>query len=137
MLLAAQYPFTAVGGIEFAAELHDNATMNIAQFPRSRMKCRNVECALDDVVDIKTLDDEAVHYFFNPFAPEIFAEVLKGIVASYHNRPRRLYVILVDMEAGELMHKTGVFQEVKLPPAERTQAQLLSPYKIAVYRSLA
>jgi hypothetical protein len=96
-----------------------------------------VECALDDVVNIKTLDGEAVHYFFNPFAPEIFAEVLKGIVASYHNRPRRLYVILVDMEAGELMHKTGVFQEVKLPPAERTQAQLLSPYKIAVYRSLA
>jgi hypothetical protein len=137
MLLAAQYPFTAVGGIEFAAELHDNATMNIAQFPRSRMKCRNVECALDDVVDIKTLDGEAVHYFFNPFAPEIFAEVLKGIVASYHNRPRRLYVILVDMEADELMHKTGVFQEVKLPPAERAQAQLLSPYKIAVYRSLA
>ena len=88
MLLAAQHPFTAVGGIEFAEELHDNATMNIAQFPRSRMKCRNVECVLDDAVDITPLDGEAVHYFFNPFAPEIFAEVLKGIVASYHARPR-------------------------------------------------
>jgi len=137
MLLAAQYPFTAVGGIEFAEELHDNATMNVAQFPRSRMKCRNVECALDDVVNITPLDGEAVHYFFNPFAPEIFAEVLRGIVASYHVRPRRLYVILIDMEAAELMHKTGVFQEVKLPPAERMQAQTLSPYTIAVYRSLA
>jgi hypothetical protein len=137
MLLASQYPFTAVGGIEFAEELHDNATMNIAQFPRSRMKCRNVECALDDVVNIKPLDGEGVHYFFNPFTPAIFAEVLRGIVASYHARPRRLYVVLIDMDAGELMHKTGVFQEVKLPPAERIQAQTLSPYKIAVYRSLA
>ena len=36
MLLASQYPFTQVGGIEFAEELHDNATMNIAQFPRSQ-----------------------------------------------------------------------------------------------------
>ncbi|HSB58265.1 MAG TPA: hypothetical protein VLD66_01560 [Methyloceanibacter sp.] len=137
MLLASQYPFTQVGGIEFAEELHDNATMNIAQFPRSRMKCRNVECVLDDVVNIRPLDDAAVHYFFNPFGPEIFTEVLKGIVASYHARPRRLYVILIDMDAAELMHKTGVFQEVKLPPAERMQAQTLSPYTIAVYRSLA
>jgi hypothetical protein len=111
--------------------------MNIAQFPRSRMKCRNVECVLDDVVNIRPLDDAAVHYFFNPFGPEIFAEVLRGIVASYHARPRRLYVILIDMDAAELMHKTGVFQEVKLPPAERMQAQALSPYTIAVYRSLA
>ena len=137
MLLASQYPFTQVGGIEFAEELHDNATMNIAQFPRSRMKCRDVECALDDVVNIKPLDEAAVHYFFNPFGPEIFAEVLRGIVASYHARPRRLYVILIDMDAAELMHRTGVFQEVKLPPAERMQAQTLSPYTIAIYRSLA
>ena len=137
MLLASQHPFTQVGGIEFAEELHDNATMNIAQFPRSRMKCRNVECVLDDVVNITPVDGAAVHYFFNPFAPEIFAEVLKGIVASYHARPRRLYVVLIDMEAGELMHKTGVFQELKLPHAERMQAQALSPYTIAVYRSLA
>jgi hypothetical protein len=137
MLLASQYPFTQVGGIEFAEELHDNATMNIAQFPRSRMKCRNVECVLDDVVNITPLDGEVVHYFFNPFGAEIFAEVIKGIVASYHARPRRLYVILIDMDAADLMHKTGVFREVKLPPAERMQAQALSPYSIAVYRSLA
>jgi hypothetical protein len=137
MLLASQYPFTQVGGIEFAEELHDDAAMNIAQFPRSRMKCRNVECVLDDVVNVAPVDGEAVHYFFNPFEPGIFAEVLKGIVDSYHARPRRLYVILVDMDAGDLMHKTGIFQEMKLPSAERMQAQALSPYKISVFRSLA
>jgi hypothetical protein len=137
LLLAAQHPFAAVGGIEFAEELHDNAAMNIAQFPRSRMKCRTVECALDDAVNIGAVDGDAVHYFFNPFAPEVFAEVLKGIVASYHARPRRLYLILIDMDAAPLMHKTGVFQELKLPIAKRIQARLLSPYKISVYRSLA
>lgn len=137
LLLACQYPFAAVGGIEFAEELHDNAIMNIAQFPRSRMKCRDVECALDDVANIAPLDGEAIHYFFNPFSTEIFAGVLNGIVAAYHARPQRIYVILIDMDAAELMHKTGVFREVKLPMAERLQASLLSPYKISVYRSLA
>ena len=137
LLLASQHPFAAVGGIEFAEELHDNAAMNIAQFPRSRMKCRSVECALDDAVNIGTVDGDAVHYFFNPFAPEVFAEVLKGIVASYHAWPRRLYLILIDMDAADIMHKTGVFQELTLPIAKRIQAKLLSPYKISVYRSLA
>jgi hypothetical protein len=137
LLLASQHPFTAVGGIEFAEELHDDAIMNIAQFPRSRMKCRDVECVLDDVVNIASPEGEAIHYFFNPFAPEIFAQVLNAIVASYHARPRRLYLILIDMNADELMYMTGVFQEVKLPMAEHVQARLLSPYKINVYRSLA
>jgi hypothetical protein len=137
LLLAAHYPFAAVGGIEFAEELHDNATMNIAQFSRSKMKCRNVECTLADVADVKPLEGEAIHYFFNPFAPEMFAEVLNGIVASYHAKPRRLYLILIDMDAAEIVHRTGVFQEAQLQPAERLMARFLSPYKISVYRSLA
>ncbi|MEM7191515.1 MAG: hypothetical protein AAF405_01385, partial [Pseudomonadota bacterium] len=50
MLLAAEHPFAAVAGVEFAAELHDDAEMNIAQYPRSMMRCRNVECVLTDAV---------------------------------------------------------------------------------------
>ena len=137
LLLASHYPFAAVGGIEFAEELHDNATMNIAQFSRSRMKCRNVECTLADVADIKPVEGEAIHYFFNPFAPRMLAEVLNGIVESYHAKPRRLYLILIDMDAAEIVHKTGIFQEAELPFPERLLAKFLSPYKISVYRSLA
>jgi len=48
LLLASGHPFAAIGGIEFAEELHDDAVMNIAQYPRSRMQCRNVECVLED-----------------------------------------------------------------------------------------
>ena len=96
LLLAAQYPFHAIGGIEFAEELHDDAVMNIAQFPRSRMKCRNVECVLDDASALGPPDGEAVHYFFNPFSREVFAEVLNNIVVSYRQRPRRLYLILIE-----------------------------------------
>lgn len=137
LLLAAQHPFTAVGGIEFAAELHDDATMNIAQFPRSRMKCRNVECALEDAANLGPLSGRAIHYFFNAFSAHVFAEVLSGIVASYREHPRRLYLILIDQEGGELAEESGVFKRVELPVAERLKAKLFSPYEIAIYRSLA
>ena len=137
LLLASGHPFAAVGGIEFAEELHDNAVMNIQQYPRSRMKCRNVECVLEDAAEVGPPEGEAVHYFFNPFAREVFAEVLANIVLSYRKRPRRLYLILIDPVAPDLVAESGVFQRVELPLHERLKAKLLSPYEIAVFRSLA
>ena len=130
LLLASQHPFAAVGGIEFAEELHDDAIMNIAQFPRSRMKCRNVECVLDDASQVGPPDGEAVHYFFNPFSREVFAEVLHNIVVSYRKRPRRLYLILVDQpEVTDLIDHSGVFQRLELPLVERTKVQAVQPLR--------
>jgi hypothetical protein len=138
LLLASQHPFHAIGGIEFAEELHDDAIMNIAQFPRSRMKCRNVECVLDDASQVGPPDGEAVHYFFNPFSREVFAEVLNNLVVSYRQKPRRLYLILIDQpEVADLIDHSGVFQRLALPLIERMKVKLLSPYDVALYRSLA
>jgi hypothetical protein len=138
LLLASEHPFQAVTGVEFAEELHDNASMNIQQYPRSRMKCRNVDCKLDDVTKVVPPEGEAVHYFFNPFSPEIFAEVLKGIVVSYRHRPRRFYLVLIDPPPiSDLIEASGVFTRVELPPVERMKIKLLSPYEVAIYRTLA
>jgi hypothetical protein len=137
LLLASQHPFHAIGGIEFAEELHDDATMNIAQFPRSRMKCRNVECVLDDAAALGPPDGESVHYFFNPFSREVFAEVLHNLVVSYRKRPRRLYLILIEPVATDLIDNSGVFQRLELPLIERIKVKLFSPYEVVLYRSLA
>jgi hypothetical protein len=137
LLLASEHPFAAVGGIEFAEELHDDAIMNIAQYPRSRMQCRNVECVLEDASALGPPDGESVHYFFNPFSREVFAEVLHNLVVSYRKRPRRLYLILVDPIATDLIDNSGVFARLAVPPIERLKLQLLSPYEVALYRTLA
>jgi hypothetical protein len=137
LLLASEHPFAAIGGIEFAEELHDDATMNIAQFPRSRMKCRNVECVLEDASALGPPEGESVHSFFNPFSREVFAEVLHNLVVSYRKRPRRLYLILVEPVATDLVDNSGVFARLEVPPIERLKLQLLSPYEVALYRSLA
>jgi hypothetical protein len=66
----------------------------------------------------------------------VFGEVLNSLVASYREHPRRLYLILLDPVAEDLVEKSGVFMPLSLPPAARLRAKLLSPYRIAVYRSL-
>ena len=137
LLLAAEHPFAAVAGVEFAEELQDDAEMNIAQYPRSRMRCRNVECVLADASQVGPPEGEAVHYFFNPFSRELFAEVLNNIIVSYRHKPRRFYLILVDPVATDLVDASGVFVPVELPLHERLRLRLLSPYEVAIYRSLA
>lgn len=137
LLLAAEHPFAAVGGIEFAEELHDDAAMNIAQYPRSHMRCRNVECVLGDATEVGPPEGEAIHYFFNPFSREAFAEVLNNIVVSYRDKPRRLYLVLVDPIATDLVDESGVFARVEIPANERLKIRLFSPYDVAIYRTLA
>ncbi len=137
LLLASEHPFAAVGGIEFAEELHDDAVMNIAQYPRSRMKCRNVECVLEDASTLGPPEGDSVNYFFNPFSREVFAEVLDNLVVSYRKRPRRLYLILIEPVATDLVDASGVFARMEIPFPERLKVKLFSPYEIAIYRSLA
>ena len=137
MLLAAERPFAAVAGVEFAEELHDNAEMNIAQYPRSKMRCRNVECLLEDAVQVGPPEGASVHYFFNPFEREVFAEVLNNIVMAYRMKPRRLYLILIDPIAIDLVHASGVFARVEPSQIEELKLKVLSPHNVAVYRSLA
>jgi hypothetical protein len=97
-----------------------------------------VECVLDDASALGPPEGEAVHYFFNPFSREVFAEVLHNIVVSYRKRPRRLYLILVDPpDVAEMIDSSGVFQRHELPLIERVKVNLFSPYEIALYRSLA
>ncbi|HUW72654.1 MAG TPA: hypothetical protein VMW05_01250 [Methyloceanibacter sp.] len=137
LLLAAEHSFAAVAGVEFASELQDAAEMNIAQYPRSSMRCRTVECVLEDASQVGPPEGEAVHYFFNPFSREVFAEVLNNIVMSYRHKPRRMYLVLVDPVATDLVDASGVFARVELPSHERLKTRLLSPYEVAIYRSLA
>ena len=67
----------------------------------------------------------------------MFAEVLHNIVVSYRQRPRRLYLILVEPVATDLIDNSGVFQRLERPLIERGKVRLLSPYEVGIYRSLA
>jgi hypothetical protein len=137
MLLAAERPFAAVAGVEFAEELHDSAEMNIAQYPRSNMRCRNVECLLEDAVQVGPPEGASVHYFFNPFDREVFAEVLNNIVTAYRIKPRRLYLVLIDPIAIDLVDASGVFARIEPTQVDQLKLKVLSPHTVAVYRSLA
>lgn len=135
LLLASHYLFEKIIGAEIAVELHDGCMMNIAQYPRSLMRCRAVECLHVNATSLPLPDQPAVFFFFNPFSKTVFENVLDRITRSYKRRRRQMYLICVDMEERKAVATSGIFHPVRLPARQRLQAAVLSPYSLRVYKT--
>ncbi|MGI9384393.1 MAG: class I SAM-dependent methyltransferase [Methyloligellaceae bacterium] len=136
LMLASHWEFEKIIGVEFAQELHDDCLMNIAQYPRSRMKCRDVTCILEDATHFDIPDQDCVLYFFNPFGENVLREVMARVARSYDRNPRRIYVISVDLAATSTIEEWRIFERIPIERQLRLKIRTFSPYTIAVYRSI-
>lgn len=136
LLMASHYPFEKITGAEVAAELHQDCLLNIAQYSRSFMKCRDVTCEHLSALRLDIPDQETVFYFNNPFDDTMLERVIDQVVRSYKQNPRRFYIICVDMNSDEILEDTGVFEKIQVPWKTRFRLAAISPYSIRVYRTV-
>ena len=136
LLLASHREFEKVVGVEFAEELHDDCLMNIAQYPRSRMACRDVTCVLEDATHFDIPEQNCVLYFFNPFGENVLREVMVRVARSYDRNPRRIYLVCVDLAATSTIEEWQIFKRVPIERQLSLKIQAFSPYSIAVYRTI-
>jgi SAM-dependent methyltransferase len=94
VVLAAQYPFRKVIGVELCEPLAEVARRNVAAASR-HLKCGNVEIVQADATQWPLPDDATVLFFFNPFHGEFLDGVFAGVRESLARSPRRLTVIFV------------------------------------------
>ena len=137
LLLASHYPFELITGAEIALELHDECMMNIAQYPRSLMKCRNVECQRTRATTLPIPNQPVVFYFFNPFDRSVFQKVMARIERSYKRERREMHLILVDMGDNDDLELPGIFYPVPFTRKNRIKTALFSPYSIRIYKTEA
>lgn len=135
LLMASHYDFDKVVGVEFAEELHSDCLMNIAQYPRSRMSCRDVECELDDATHFEIPEQGAVYYFFDPFEPQILEEVLMRIARAHGQHQKLCHLVFVEPPDPALMRRWSMFEPVVLDRLLALKIKLFSPYDIAIYRT--
>ncbi|MDH3579492.1 MAG: hypothetical protein OEM91_02550 [Hyphomicrobiales bacterium] len=135
LLLASHYPFETITGAEIALELHDECMMNIAQYPRSLMKCRNVECQHTRATTLPIPDQPVVFYFFNPFDRSVFKKVMARIERSYKRERREMHLILVDMGDNDDLELPGIFYPVPFPRKDRLKIAVFSPYSVKIFKT--
>jgi hypothetical protein len=98
LLVAAEYPFRQIQGIEFATELHECAKENIRRYRCRRQKCANIESLNLNAMDYHFPDQNLVLYFFNPFGRAVMEAVLGRLDASLRDYPRDVFVVILHSE---------------------------------------
>jgi hypothetical protein len=135
VLLAAKRDFERIIGFEYDAELFDDLQMNIAQYPRSEMVCRNIDCYRGDLDGIRIPDQPSVLYFSNAWREDMLSGVMDYVRQTYRDSPRRMYVMLENADETVALPKDGIFHRFEPGISERTKLKLLSPMEFQFYRT--
>lgn len=123
---ARQYQFKRVIGVEISERLTDIARRNIQKNLR-RLRCQNVELVTSNVLDYEVPDEVTVVYMFNPFAGEVFANVVSKLVGSLGRSPRQLRLIYRIPVMHELLVQEGFRVKQQLPDMTVYVAGLTRP----------
>lgn len=98
LLVAAEFPFKRVIGVEFAEELCQIARRNARLAGHNR-----IEVVCEDAAAYELPEDPLVLYFYNPFLPALMRQVMERVDRSLVAHPRPAYAVLFGDElAGEL-----------------------------------
>lgn len=93
LLMAAEYPFREIVGIELAAELCTQAQRNIAAYRNPAQQCRRMDVVQHDAATYQFPSVPLVVYLYNPFARDVMEKVLDNLQRSLEAAPRPLSVV--------------------------------------------
>lgn len=113
ILLASEFPFKRVVGVEFSEELHKIAQKNIKNFYRSAGHCVNVESICIDAVDFSLPDDDLICYFCNPFDATLMTQMVANIRESLLCRPREIFILYYNAKEGHVFDRADCFKRVE------------------------
>lgn len=136
LLLAARRNFEYAIGYAFDASSCEELEMNLAQYPRSYMSCRDVRAVRGDLEGVTIPPQQAVLFFPDTMRESHLDIVMSYVSASYRLNPRTLYLIFENVGPQHSLRQTDIFERVHLPILSRIKAGLFSPAKLAVYRSI-
>jgi len=93
LLVASEFPFRKIIGIEFAPQLAEAARKNIASYRGNRRRCLDIEVVTADATVYELAPEPQILYFYSPFAPVILNQVIDKIEDSWQKAPRELLVL--------------------------------------------
>lgn len=136
LLLAAARNFEHATGYAPDSESCAVLEMNLAQYSRSYMKCRDVRALRGDRDGISIPLQPAVLFFPESLGAGHLGVVLSHLSASLRLNPRPIYLIFENSGPECGLDQIRLFRKVPLPVLNRIKARLFSPSDIAVYKSL-
>jgi SAM-dependent methyltransferase len=95
LLLASEFPFKEIIGLEFSPELHRIAETNIGLYHSESQKCRDVQSLNVDFTEFSLPNEPLVLFFFDPCRGSALAKAIRRIGASLRDNPNPVYAAYV------------------------------------------
>jgi hypothetical protein len=95
LLVASEFPFVKIVGVELSTELHAIAEANIQLYRPETQPCRNFELCRKDAAAFVFPAEPLVLFMFNPFGGKTMKRVLENLGYSLRARPRPVFIVFV------------------------------------------
>jgi SAM-dependent methyltransferase len=93
LLLASDYPFDCIIGVEFSPELVEVARRNLATCKNPNQISHNICIVAADAASYQLPEDPLVLYFYNPFNALVMQSVMSNLRDSLQRLPRPVTLI--------------------------------------------
>jgi SAM-dependent methyltransferase len=93
LLMASDYPFRRIVGVELLPALHQAAQENLSRYRSESQKCFALESICADATEFPFPAEPMVLYLFNPFPESGLRRMMANLERSLREHPRALYVL--------------------------------------------
>jgi SAM-dependent methyltransferase len=111
LLMASEFPFRRIIGVEFLPELHAIAEGNIRKFPDERKRCKQIEALLADATAFEFPSEPLVVFMFHPLPESGFRKVIANLAESFRKNHRSIWLIYANPLFESIVLKSGWFQK--------------------------
>ncbi|MGA7646106.1 MAG: class I SAM-dependent methyltransferase [Terriglobales bacterium] len=93
LLMASEYPFRKIVGVELLSELHHAAEENIRAYCSRTQRCTQIEAFCADASEFAFPDTPLVLYLFNPFPEVALRRTIRNLEHSLQQSPRPIWIV--------------------------------------------
>lgn len=105
LLLAAEFGFRNVKGIDFSPLLCSIAEKNIKKFKQKAQIKTVIQVINEDAANYQYEENDNIFFLYNPFDEVILEKVLKNITASLKRKNRKIWMIYANAQHSELIEE--------------------------------
>jgi hypothetical protein len=130
MLLASQYPFGKVHGIELNPILAGIARKNIRAWKSAGRSVAPMKVTCGDALQFKIPPGPCLAFLFNPFGESVMRRLLKHLARSFAGRPDQLDLLYVNNEQERIIERQPGFTRLFLGQVRRSRVDAIADHRI-------
>lgn len=112
LLVAADFGFKEIVGVEFAKNLHQIAIENLAKYKSPTRRCFNVRPVCSDITAYSLPDEPTVIFMNNSFQQEVMTVFLDNIEKSHIANRKPIYVLYFNPQLRWLFERQPFLRKI-------------------------